>query len=287
VRDVEYFTSNQEFAYVLCQDCGAVSLVDPPVHDLARIYPPNYYSFQTGGPGLAQRVKDVLDKRLFRGCLQQLPASSLAVMDVGGGSGYQLSLIRQIEPRVQKTLVVDLDARAKSLAEGQGHLYFHGRIEDYQPQAPFDLILALNLIEHVANPGEVLLKLKDCLSPTGLLLIKTPNLDSLDQRLFRHKNWGGFHCPRHWVLFTKESFLALTAQVGLAAAHFSYTQGAPFWAVSVLAALQRRKWIRLDGAHPAYQHPLYRVFIILFAAFDFVRRPWAKPSQMFVILRRA
>ena len=120
-----------------------------------------------------------------------------------------------------------------------------------------------------------------------MVLIKTPNIDSLDYRWFQHRNWGGFHCPRHWVLFQRESFLSLATKAGLSVSRFAYTQGAPFWAVSVLAALQERQLIRLGANRPAYQHPLYRVLTLLFAAFDFLRRPLAKTSQMFVILVRA
>ncbi len=284
---MEYFTGAQSFTYVRCEACGAVSLAHPPVDQLAVIYPANYYSFQPAKPGLGARIKDALDRRLFRRCLRQQPGSSLAVMDVGGGSGHQLTLIRGLDARVRKSVVVDLDANAEALATAAGHEYFHGRIEDYQPAGQFDLILALNLIEHVANPLEVLAKLKDCLSATGMVLIKTPNLDSLDHRLFRHRNWGGYHCPRHWVLFDRESLLATAAKAGLRVSHFACTQGAPFWAVSILAALHRRNLIRLDARHPACQHPLYGPLTLLFAAIDFLRRPLAKTSQMFVILMRA
>ena len=72
-RDVEYFTSEATFAYVQCRRCGGVSLVNPPVDQLSKIYPPTYYSFQPIRKSLATRVKDALDKRLFRWCLDRLP----------------------------------------------------------------------------------------------------------------------------------------------------------------------------------------------------------------------
>ena len=34
--------------------------------------------------------------------------------------------------------------------------------------------------------------------------MKTPNVEGLDAKLLRHRNWGGYHAPRHWVLFTPE-----------------------------------------------------------------------------------
>jgi hypothetical protein len=76
----------------------------------------------------------------------------------------------------------------------------------------------------------------------------------------------------------------MATKAGLRAGHFAYTQGAPFWAVSILAA---KEVDPLDASHPAYRHPLYPVLTLLFAACDFLRRPFAKTSQMFVILVRA
>src|SRR5439155_27337673 len=109
----------------------------------------------------------------------------------------------------------------------------------------------------------------------------------LDARWFRHRNWGGFHCPRHWVLFDKESFLAVASKAGLVPHHFKYTQGAPFWAISLMAALHKRGWVQINATRPSFMHPLYRLFLILFAGFDFLRSPFAKTSQMFCVLRHS
>ncbi len=64
----------------------------------------------------------------------------------------------------------------------------------------------LNLIEHVRRPDEVLAKARSLLTPDGFALIKTPNYDALDARIFRHRSWGGYHAPRHFVLFDRDSF---------------------------------------------------------------------------------
>jgi hypothetical protein len=139
----------------------------------------------------------------------------------------------------------------------------------------------------VTDPGAVLKKLRECLSPEGMLLLKTPNIDSLDARLFKDRDWGGFHCPRHFVLFDKRCLLALAEKSGLKAKVFKYTQGAPFWSVSCLAALRRLGLVRMDSAHPAFTHPLYKFFLLIFGAFDVLRSPFAKTSQMFCIFERA
>ena len=144
----------------------------------------------------------------------------------------------------------------------------------------------LNLIEHVSDPAAVLRKARDLLSPTGRIVIKTPNFDALDARLFRHASWGGYHAPRHFVLFNRESLQRVVDDTDLSVLDFSYTQGAPFWSVSVLDALRKRGLVRVDASRPAVYHPLFPILQAAFAAFDMIRSPFAKLSQMQIVLGR-
>ncbi|MEU8122581.1 class I SAM-dependent methyltransferase [Spirillospora sp. NPDC049024] len=284
-RDLEYFTSGDEFAYRRCPDCRLVFIDPVPADRLAEIYPPSYYSYGPPDRSFAARVKLRLDAALFRRVLAGVPGEAVSVLDVGGGDGAHLSLIRELEPRTALTQVVDLDERAGRLARARGHRYHQGRIEDFEPGERFGLILLLNLIEHVADPAAVLAALRRCLAPGGVILVKTPNADSLDARLFRHRNWGGLHCPRHWRLFDRGNLTRLAGAAGLRVRRFRYTQGAPFWTASVLAWLAGRGLVRLSAGRPVVRHPLYPVLTPLFAGFDFVRaRFGGRPSQMFLEL---
>jgi SAM-dependent methyltransferase len=195
-------------------------------------------------------------------------------------------VIRDIDSRVKFTQVVDFDPGAEQLARKQGHEYLCGRIEDFETNQKFDLVLLLNLIEHVADPYQVLAKIRGMLSPHGIVLVKTPNYDSLDARVFRNKNWGGYHSPRHWVLFTKESFERVAGRAGLKIKSFTYTQGAPFWTTSILFWLADKGMISVTKERPAVYHPLYPLLGGISAAFDFVRSPFGKLSQMFIVLGR-
>ena len=286
-RDVEYASVADSFDYVRCADCGSLSIAHPPVDRLGEIYPESYYSFSGGSRSLAERVKQRLDKRMFRKLFAGLPGKELAALDVGGGTGWLLSLAREVEPRLTHTAVVDIDAKAKPEAEALGHDFHLGRIEGFESGRKFDLILLLNLIEHVDDPVAVLAKMRSLLAPGGRILVKTPNHDSLDSRLFRNRSWGGLHAPRHWVLFTPESFARAAGSAGLAVERTSLTQGAPFWAVSILEWLSRRGLVRIDRARPMVRHPLFGPLLAGFAAFDLARRPFARTSQMFVRLSAA
>lgn len=285
--DEEYLTTTDVFSYYKCGACGALSIDPVPRDQLSRIYPPNYYSFDEKVTGSwSSRAKDWLDQRFYRKFLSGLAPSRLDVLDVGGGSGTQLTLLRRTDARIAYTAVVDLDQKAGESARRQGHEYFCGRFEDYSPSCTFDVILMLNLIEHVDNAGELLRKAHSLLSPHGIVIIKTPNTDSLDARLFRDRNWGGYHCPRHWVLFNRENMTAAVERAGFKIHYFRYTQGAPFWTMSILFALSRKGWIHVSRERPIPRHPLFPVLSVAFAALDLVRSHVAKTSQMQLILKR-
>jgi 2-polyprenyl-3-methyl-5-hydroxy-6-metoxy-1,4-benzoquinol methylase len=287
-EDVEYFTSAQKFSYDRCNDC-AVLFVSPMLYDrLDEIYPKNYYSFvPAGATGLVQRVKQALDRRMFRAVTRQIPGEKLAALDIGGGSGWLLDAVKAVEPRVTTTQVVDIDPGAKAAAERAGHRYFLGTVEQFESEEKYDLILMLNLIEHVRRPDEVLVKARSLLTPHGLLLIKTPNYDALDAKIFRHRSWGGYHAPRHFVLFDRESFARMAKDQGLQVKSFAYAQGAPFWTVSVLNELRLLGLVKISRERPSIYHPLVPLFQALFAGLDILRRPLARLSQMIFVLERA
>ena len=155
-HDVEYHSVPDTFSYLRCKSCQTLSIHPVPTSRLREIYPPNYYSFQGTGRSLADRVKQALDRRFFRGLLRRVPGQPLAALDVGGGAGHQLSVLRAADPRVTRTTVVDFDAGAESLAQRAGHGFISGRIEDARISDRYDVALLLNLIEHVAEPLAVL-----------------------------------------------------------------------------------------------------------------------------------
>lgn len=285
-RDVEYITSGDVFAYWRCADCDTLSIDPVPEDRLREIYPPNYYAYASPDASLVQRIKRALDRRNFRSLLAAVPGARLSVLDVGGGAGWELAVVRAADARVDRTMVVDLDPGAQAIAEANGHGFACCRIEDFRSEERFDAILMLNLIEHVRDPGAVLTQARALLASGGRLLVKTPNHDALDARVFRHRSWAGLHCPRHWAVFTAPGFAHLAARSGLRVVSSDCTQGAPFWAASVLAWLSARGLASVTAERPAVFHPMFGPLAAAFAAFDFARRPFAKTSQLFVVLAR-
>lgn len=285
-NDIEYFTSNNTYHYYLCSACEVLFIYPQPSDSLQKIYPSNYYSFNNETRSFSFSVKNLLDRLFFKKQLKQLPQKQLKVLDIGGGTGTLCDSIKKADNRIAGTQIVDIDANSATIATAKGHQYFCGKIEDFNTKEKYDVILMLNLIEHVAAPALILKKATQLLSEEGIIIIQTPNYKSLDARVFKDQSWGGYHCPRHWIIFTKKSFLKLAATENLKPVYFSFTQGAAFWTVSILNKLQRWKWITADAQKPLVYHPLFGVISIIFAAFDFIRKIFVPTSQMLVVLKQ-
>lgn len=285
-KDYEYFSTPDEFSYYSCSDCQTIFIDPVPIDLLNIIYPSNYYSFVSKKKNIVVRLKEWLDKSFFRKILKQLTTDSINVLDIGGGTGWMLDILKKTDPRISFTQVADIDPQAKAIAEQNGHAYFEGIVEDFNTDKKFDLILMLNLVEHVADPLAVLQKAESLLSPGGIIVIKTPNTVSWDARLYRRSYWGGLHCPRHWVIFSEKSFRLLLNKTQLSVKQLTYTQGAPFWAFSIIASLYRKKMVKISAQRPIIFHWLFAPLSGCFALFDFIRKPFAKTSQMFIQLHK-
>ncbi len=285
-QDLEYRSSDTFFTYLKCKNCKSIFISNPPSEELDIIYPKNYYSFSEKSNSFIYKIKDKIEVLMFKKITKNIKGNELSVLDVGGGTGWLINTLKKADNRFIDCNIVDIDEKAKKIAQDKGYNFYLGRIEDVNFNKKFDLILMLNLIEHVVDPLIILKKAKELLKDNGLILIKTPNVSSLDSILFKNNNWGGLHTPRHFILFNAKSFELLSKKSGLNIVSLKYTQGAPQWTTSIMGLLYKYKIIKIDKNISMPEHPLYKYISIVFAGFDFIISIFAKTSQMFIILSK-
>jgi SAM-dependent methyltransferase len=291
--DTEYGTTTERFAYYLCDACDCLSIDPVPEDRLAEIYPSNYYSFaggdeaQTSRHHPVTRIKAWLDERTFRGVLDRVDSRALRILDIGGGAGDIAAGLLRSAPDGSSATVVDFDAASADVARGRGLDAFCGRFEDFESEERFDLVLMLNLLEHVADPLDILQRARGHLSPNGILWLQTPNFRALDARLFRHRNWAGYHCPRHWAIFSEVGLSRALERCALKADSIQRTQAGSFWAGSVLGLGRAREPRRAAGARPLVQSPGFLPLAGAGAAFDIATRRFRATSQVVALARAA
>jgi SAM-dependent methyltransferase len=167
------------------------------------------------------------------------------VLDVGCGDGHLLALLHAEATFPLALDGVELAAEAGAEAARRDIRVHHGRIEDVVlPASAYDLIIMNQLIEHVPDPIAVLRRVGAALRPGGHVVLETPNLDSLDARLFRRRYWGGYHLPRHFHLFDRRTLPRLVQAADLTTVAMRPLVCPQFWIISLanwLAARGRRR----------------------------------------------
>jgi len=289
--DVEYYTSNHNYQYSECRSCNVIFLIDPPVGRLDEIYPNTYYAVE--GPSSnsswlmskLQYAKSKIEKRLFSSCLKNISGKNLSCLDIGGGAGWVMNMVREADKRVSTTTVLDINLNSKELAETNGHKFICDLVESISIKDEFDFVIMLNLIEHVKDPRSVLISTYNAMKENGLLLVKTPNTKSLNRILFKNSYWGGLHAPRHWVLFNKMNFLALVKECGFSLEFIRYTQGAPQWAASIIGS-RRLQYGYITSGMPIYTDKLFAPLNLIFALIDYLTLPFLGADQMIILIRK-
>jgi 2-polyprenyl-3-methyl-5-hydroxy-6-metoxy-1,4-benzoquinol methylase len=83
------------------------------------------------------------------------------------------------------------------------------------PWSGFDVIASFHVIEHVDSPNQFVRAAAERLKPGGLIVIETPDIESMAFRIFRSR-WRQF-IPEHYFFFTPRTMRRLLTQNGLSA----------------------------------------------------------------------
>ena len=108
------------------------------------------------------------------------------------------------------------------------------------PDGSFDVVTAVDVLEHYLHPKEELGETVRILTRGGLLYLSTPDVDSLAARLLRRRWWG--YRPEHLFYFSRRSLWSFLASFG-----FEPVWEGFYWRSFTLPELLRR----LKGISPA------------------------------------
>lgn len=276
-KDYEYHVTEDEFQMVECQVCGNIYLNPrPSKEELSRIYPPNYYAYNYDAVinPLAIRAKDWLDRTKVKQWLNHVTSNrdSIRFLDVGCGNGRYLKMMHQLG--VPKNQIYGIEMNQANIEHicTQGFQGYYGTLENLENQLSnesFDLIVIIQVLEHLDNPSEVIKSLTRLLSKGGILIVETPNTNSLDLKLFRHRYWGGYHFPRHWNLLNEQTLRRLATEQNLEVKSFKFLPAHAFWIFSL------HHLIKDDWGIPwmsNFFNPFQNLGLLsLFTAFDLLR----------------
>lgn len=238
-----------EFSYARCRDCRSLVLTKRPAPEHIALAYSSYYTHAParGAPATANPAKRAARwlapfyERARHGCkataldqalaavlelvprycadlnakLRFLPSQRAAVLDYGCGNGDFLARAATLG---HLTKGVDFDADAVATAAAQGlDIISTDAVKDADFAGQFDLITASHVLEHVADPAELLTSFTRWLKPGGRVHIELPNAEAAGLAKYG-PFWRGLEAPRHFGIPSLEGLTRTLAKAGLSIA---------------------------------------------------------------------
>ena len=161
------------------------------------------------------------------------PDGSIAILDVGCGDGLffdRLKAFGTVEGVESSTAIVDPDGP-------YARQIYIGRFERFAPDRQYDVVLMLDVLEHLDNPVSALVHALSMLREDGLMVITVPAFDLL---------WTSHDViNQHRVRYTAGTFRTLAADAGLKIDRQEY-----WFQWLILPKLAQSLWEKLFHAEP-------------------------------------
>jgi SAM-dependent methyltransferase len=166
-----------------CRACAFVfANPSPSGGEIERFYAAladEEYSQEDEGRG--RNFSKILDR------LRRFAPPGVPLLDVGAASGIFLNLARSAGYRVS-----GIEPSAALVADAQrlyGLSLFCGTLEQFKADQRFAVVTLLDVLEHVPDPGGLLATLNGFMETGAMLVIVTPDIDSLAARIMGGRWW--------------------------------------------------------------------------------------------------
>jgi 2-polyprenyl-3-methyl-5-hydroxy-6-metoxy-1,4-benzoquinol methylase len=238
-----------EFRLVRCACCGLVYLSPRPTpEDIGQYYPEGY------DPYMLQRLDDMppllrwsVRYGLRKRCrLVRRYRARGRLLDVGCATGQFLAEMAAFSG--WEVTGVEPSESAAEFAQVYGFPVHQGDLTSaHFPQGTFDIVTLWDVFEHLQDPLAMLAEVRRILAPDGVLIMRTPSLDSWDARVFG-PYWAGLDSPRHLAIFSRHTAMRILDEAGFRLRRFHTGSGSyfacllslRFWADAGIARPRRR-----------------------------------------------
>lgn len=245
-----------EYSVASCPDCALVQLAPTPSETtLAALYSDQYFGsddVHSGYGDYASQEAEYLatfaeDVRTIRRYVR-----TGDVLDVGCGYGYFMQVAQDAGLR---PFGLDLSEAAVERANARfpGRV-FRGTLSDSalpRDQA-FDVVFASHVVEHITTPVEFMRHIVARLKPGGLVVLVTPNIESLVSRVSGGR-WVSFKIPEHVAYYSPATIARLLHRGG----HFEAISVKPafqYYRLPFVAAKVRQLIRPMDRLVPPLEH---------------------------------
>lgn len=205
---VDYFSSGEIFPLYDCSDCGFRFTNDFPSEETIGKYydSPGYISHSDSNKGLINRLYHYFRKRMLKKKIDLVAAHATAnpiqLLDIGCGTGYFLQAAKErgwIVSGIEK----DKKARESATVRAGVKVKDENGFWDMENRS-FDVVTLWHVLEHLEKLNETVNKIKEIISPDGIVVLALPNCHSYDAQFYKEL-WAAYDIPRHLWHFSPET----------------------------------------------------------------------------------
>lgn len=217
-ENVDVELVKNDFEYCECKKCGMLYMNPRPTCDiLAEFYPnsPNYkffndYIFPASIETRREKIFIPRVQKIINLC-RKYNIDTNKILEIGTGSG--LFCEEMAKTAVFKD-IVGVEA-SNSLAETCGEMGFriyNGILENLEINETFDVIVSFEVLEHIFNPKDLLLKSNQLLNKNGIIMLTFPNYNGFEIEILREKSVAIDH--EHLNYFNENSISLILESAG-------------------------------------------------------------------------
>lgn len=214
VCSTEKFSSrtNKVFGNKLltCLNCGLVfAQPELTVEDLRALYGKDYFKNDDSHLcGYSDYLKDesnikkTFEKRIKK--INSLRPHKGKILDIGCATGFFLEVARK---HGWEPWGVEISEYAAGIAQKEfgERIYTASNLAEADlPLNYFDVITGWDYIEHIQDPGMEISRIFNLLKSDGLLVLSTPDIESLPSKITKDK-WMGYKDTEHLYFFSQNT----------------------------------------------------------------------------------
>jgi cyclopropane fatty-acyl-phospholipid synthase-like methyltransferase len=203
----------REFNFFDCPQC-TLRFVSPR-YLASDIYDNDYFEGASHGFGFTNYEEDkIASQEYLRKYLKWIRALNRAksekLLDVGAANGYFVDLANKSG---FSALGLEISQSAVDWAVKLERPVIQGTLETLNNGVVYDVITALDVLEHVPDPLNFLKIVRTKISDDGIVLINVPYAGSAFSKI-SGKRWHAYLPPEHWMYFNKKSLRRVLEMAG-------------------------------------------------------------------------
>lgn len=207
------------FSYKICPRCGSVYISPRPSLSLMRTFYSNSRNYAYWNDYIFSATEDVRRNCIFRPRAEKIAKYSQKYgctggifLEVGAAFGTFCEEIRKIK-EFSEIIAIEPNLKLAQTCRSKGFKVLEKFIEDVEDSEIADVVVALEVLEHLFSPKDLIINCGRILRKGGLLVLSCPNIRGFDISLlgedseqFSHEHVNYFH-PQSIALLLEVSGL--------------------------------------------------------------------------------